>query len=273
MRTFKSRYPVDSLILGANIIAGSYSYEDGVRKGEVSSLDVNTGEVLHSKGTSGTFNIKKWKGLVFSANVSSVKIMKEKNLEILKSHETACMNMDIDVAEEAACTVTEDGKILLFDQDLSLVSGCKVSEEILWSVFKTGSTVYTGGDSKCVYEFDTRTGGFQTVLDTEDVVTMVHIDKNLLHVGSYGGNIEVYDVRNYRRIMTKNVGGAWRMRVDKDKICVSCIFSGVKVFTKTWDMVRSFDTASMAYAIDMYNDDIVFSSFYEKKVFMDHIYI
>lgn len=270
MKAFETRYPVDSLIVDENVIAGCYSYQDGVRTGEVVLIDLACGNTLLSTDTSGTFNIAKCKNMIFVANASDVSLMRLKTLEVVKCHETSSMNTDICVSAAVICT-TSDGRAVVYDGTLRLQSNYSISREILWCVSAREKVAYVGGDDGQVYRIDIRLGNSCTVLKKKGVVTMLNIHGDLLYVGLSDGTIEAYDVRNYKGMLSKNVGSVWRMRIGDEKICVACVHDGVKVFDMSWNLMRNICTSSMVYAAEIKEDYVIFTSFYEKKIFVDRI--
>jgi WD40 repeat protein len=271
MRSFQVGYPVDSLILDSTVIAGSYSCDGEARVGAISVLDTVTGDVLFSRETSGTFNIQKYGNAIFSANASNVAMMSVDGLDVLKDYETNSMNTDLAVAINSLSAATTCGSVRVFDLLLNIIDEHKVSQEMLWSISCYGNVLYTGGDDKQVYEWDLRSKTHRCVVKKSDVVTMVKIWDNLLYVGSYDKGIEVYDTRNYQQLCKRDLGGAWRMGVDGEAIFVACIHDGVKVFDREWNLVESFRTESIVYAVDMHEGVLAFSSFYERKIFLAHI--
>lgn len=270
MKSFGTRYSVDSLIVDENVIAGCYSYQDGIRKGEVVLVDMEHGNTLRSSDTSGTFNIAKCGYMVFVANASDVTVMRSETLEVMKCHETGSMNTDICVSAAVVCT-TSDGSAVIYDGALRLQSDYSVSSEILWCVAARDEVAYVGGDDGHVYRIDMRIRYSCSALNKKSVISMLNLHGDLLYVGSSDGTIEAYDVRNYKSTLSKRIGGVWRMRVGDGKICIACVHDGVKVFDLSWNSIRSICTLSMVYAAEIKEDYVVFSSFYERKIFVDRI--
>lgn len=270
MKSFETRYPVDSLVVDENVLAGCYSYQNGIRRGEVVLVDLVCGNTLLSAETSGTFNIARCKDMVFAANASDVTVMRSETLNVVKRHATDSMNTDISVSAAVVCT-TSDGRAVVYDGALRLQSDYSVSEEILWCVSAEDNVAYVGGDDGQVYRIDMRLESSSSAVKKKGVVTMLNLHGDLLYVGSSDGTIEAYDVRNYRAVLSKSVGSVWRMRVGNGKICLACVHDGVRVFDLSWNAIRDICASSMVYAAEIKEDCVVFSSFYEKKIFVDRI--
>lgn len=271
MRSFQVGCPVDSLILDSVLITGSYSYGAEARRGAVSLIDTAMGDVLCSRETSGTFNIQKHGNIVFSANADDIAMMSLDGLDVLRCYKTDSMNTDLAVSANSLSTTTTCGSVRVFDLLLNPLDEHKVSREVLWSVSCHDGVLYAGGDDKRVYEWDFRCATHRCIVTRKDVVTMVVVRDNLLYLGSYDKGIAVYDRRNHQMLCTKDVGGAWRMGVDGEAIFVACIYDGVKVFDREWNLVERFRTDSIVYAVDMRGGVLAFSSFYDQKLFLAQI--
>ncbi|KAL0265912.1 UNVERIFIED_CONTAM: hypothetical protein PYX00_011629 [Menopon gallinae] len=270
MKTLETRYPVDSLLVDDNVVAGCYSYENGLRRGEVVMLDMASGDMLFSAATSGTFNIARHKSTIFAANASDVAVMSSETLSVMKVCRTESMNTDICVAS-AVMSTTSDGRVIVFDGMLRMQSEYKVSDEILWCLSAEENVAYAGGDDGRVHRVDMRLGKGHPVAEKKGVVTMLHLGGNLLYVGTSGGAVEAYDIRTYGVVLRKDIGSTWRMRVGGGNICLACVHDGVKVLDLSWNAVRDINPQSMVYAAEITGDHVIFSSFYEKKIFVDCI--
>lgn len=266
MKDIETRFPVDALVYTPHgLAAGSYHYCEGERLGDVAFYNEDE-ETLDTKGT---FDIDYRDGILAAANTESVTFYNIDTKETT-THCTAYMNTYITHGDEMNTGVfiasTFAGNVDLYN-DMRLSDTIRVSEDTVWVSEMYGSLLVSGcEDGKLVFTDYNAKSNIST-MRRESGVTSLYRMGDLLLVGSYDENIEVVDIRKYEVVKRVRVGGGiWRIEQMNDKLYASCMYEGVKVLDKDFETVKVIPTGSIAYGLAVNQDEVAFSSFYDRKI-------
>ena len=266
MWSIDTKFPVDSLILTEKyIISGSYMYSEGKREGEITYYDLELKNETKLFKTSGTFNIKQYDEMLIAANASDISIIINDKVNKIDSS----MNTDIEY-EKNIFTTTDDGNIQKFDF-CNLLKQIKISNEVLWTIKSESNIIYTGGDDSILYFFDVRDEDIKKIYKKEGVLTCIEKNDNYLFVGGYDGMVDIIDIRTHSIVNKIKTGALWRIKKREKYFVAACMYEGIKLYSLDWDVAKVNKTESICYDGNVFDNKIVFSSFYDKKIFIDEI--
>lgn len=93
-------------------------------------------------------------------------------------------------------------------------------------------------------------------------ITSIYSKDGIILVGAYDGKLIEYD-KVYKQKQEHDLGNVWRIVQIEDNLGLSCMYDGVKIIDTNYNIIKTYETKSIAYAIDYNQDRLVFSDYYE----------
>jgi diphthine methyl ester acylhydrolase len=271
MRTHETGMPIDSLAHGSGVlVAGGYRMEDGVRSGKVFFYDKEN-VVQHEVPSSGTLDVKTDGGCVYLANSRDVGVVDLKS-RAHAQRATESINTYISIGEGFIAVSNTGGEVSLYGRELEPVRKARVSADPVWVVEAYGREMVSGCEGGSLSFSDARAEGIHRILQRGCGITSVYAMDEYLYVGSYDESIEVLDKRMYGVVRRARVGGGvWRILSAEGHFYVACMHEGAKVFDMDFNLLQRHPTASMVYAMIVHERSLIFTSFYDQKLYIADI--
>lgn len=270
MKCFDLKENVDVIIsLNEYFFLGSYDLKDGEKKGSIRKLRLSNLDLQDTSSvmTSGTFDLKARGSNILSANTKDITIY-DKDLKVIKYIPTDTYNTFISQNDSLICISDGDGYVTFYDENFDIISKLKISKDILWVVEVHGDYVYCGGEDGVLYIIDLKTYSLQNTLLIGCGITSLYFENDFFLLGSYDENIYKISYDLEIKQTTKVGGGVWRIRKKEENHVVSCMYDGVKILNGELQVLKTYEKVPLIYSLALYNDFIIFNSFYEKKLYV-----
>lgn len=259
--------PVDCILaIDEEIAICSYSLCNGIRKGKIQIIDPTDMMVRKEVSTSGTLDAIYSDGILYTAN--SQDITSYSNLKIKKQLKTEAINTYIH-RDDNIYVANTNGEILVLDYELTLLNKINITKNPIWIIKKFENYLFFGDEAGFCYRYDLENNICCCFGDQRDGIIYIFFENDNVIISSYDSQIYIFNVFTLElNEIKKNVGALWRIHKYENHFYCSAIYDGLKIFDQKFNLIRSYKTESICYAIFLNLNKIFFSSFYDCKVFL-----
>lgn len=262
---------VDSIQENAtHIVLGSYHYEEGERTGKIQLINKATKNIEKEMHTTGTLDVSVLNERIYAANGSDVSCYKDESL--LKKVSTTHLNTYISTNSailEYLCISDTGGNITFYDMSLKVLGAQNLFKDAIWVNSIMDSKVYAGSEDGSLCMYDTETGQSTRILKRASGIIDIMNEDGMMYISAYDDRVEGLDLRSGKiEKVADNTGSLWRMRRSGDFIHTASMYDGYKLFDREFNMICSHKTDSICYGLLVSNNGVLWSSFYDKSIFV-----